>query len=164
MLASIIKSTSTMVSNTEAAKRFYIKKIIEKNKAGMIMVTIPGFSSWSQAQVPQHPKGEVESWMYRKPPVYRQLGVLVTKENQSLLRASWVAPSVHTDSLQLTNWSISFPCSLLSHSACADGSHSRLEALHNISLKHTVYSVKKEIHMTSFISIVCLSHLQSNVF
>ena len=63
-----------------------------------------------------------------------------------------------------THRSISFPHSLLFHSACADGRHSRLEALHSIPLKHTVYSVKKEIHMTGFISIVCLSHLQSNVF
>lgn len=31
MLASIIKSTSTMVSNTEAAKRLYIRKVTEKN-------------------------------------------------------------------------------------------------------------------------------------
>ena len=63
-----------------------------------------------------------------------------------------------------TNTSISFPHSLLFHSACADGRHSRLEALHSTPLKHTVSSVKKEIHMTGFISIVCLSHLQSNVF
>ena len=38
-----------------------------------------------------------------KPPVYRQLAVLGTKKNHSPLSVSWVAPSVHTDSLQLTD-------------------------------------------------------------
>lgn len=59
---------------------------------------------------------------------------------------------------------ISFPDFLFFHSVCPDGRSSRLEALHNISLNHTVYSVKKGIHMTGFISTVCLSHLQSNGF
>lgn len=35
------------------------------------------------------------------PPVFRQLAVLVTKENHQLLTVSWVAPNVCTDSLQL---------------------------------------------------------------
>lgn len=45
------------------------------------MVTVPGFSSSSHLHLPWHPKGEVESGMYNKPPVYRQLVVPVTKEN-----------------------------------------------------------------------------------
>lgn len=57
-----------------------------------------------------------------------------------------------------------FPCFLFSHSVCPDGRSGRLEALHNISLNHTVCSVKEEIHMTGFISTVCLSHLQGNAF
>lgn len=86
----------------------------------------------------------------------------VQRKNHSLLSVSWVAPSVHTDSLQLTHL---FPFhTLLFHSAGADGRHSSLEALHNIPLEHTVYSVKKEVHTTGFSSVVCLSHLQSNVF
>lgn len=41
MLASIIKSTSTMVSNTEAAKRLYIRKVTEKNNKRLAWSWLP---------------------------------------------------------------------------------------------------------------------------
>lgn len=45
-----------------------------------------------------------------------------------------------------TNWSTSFPGSVLVHSPCADGNHSRLK---HRTTYHFTYCVKKEIHMTA---------------
>lgn len=129
----------------------------------MIMITVTGFTGLSQPQVPGHWKDELwELFTVHTSIFYKELVGLVTKE--SLTAQCFMSGTQRSHRFLTTNWSISFPCSLLFHSACPDGSHSRLEALHNILLNHTVYSVKKEIHMTGFISIVCLSHLQSNVF
>lgn len=90
-----------------------------------------------------------------KPPVYRQLAELGTKE-KALTAQRVMSGTQCSHRFLTTNTSISLP-TLFSFTLLAQmAGTTDWRPPCNIPLKHTVYSVKKEIHVTGFISIVCL--------
>lgn len=153
-----------MVPNTKAAKRLHPKIKNKKRVAWAQLQSLDFLVALNHRCTPGHPKGELWELHVVHNSSLRTASCIGYK-GKPLTAQCFMSGTQRSHRFLTTNWSISFPCSLVFHSACADGSYSRLETSHNIPLNNAVYSVKKEIHMTVFITPVCLSHLQrSNVF